>query len=186
MLDGPHNFVPLPREKTLFTSPPRTALTLQTPNTYPGKEPFSVKSSDGKAIITNQRVTPSLATSPTTQLILLPAHLPPHHAHPNPWPCTYHSPTTTASTFNPRILLRAHPLPPGYPRYSPILRPQCLGGHPAPRPQRRDPAPGAAPVSEADLQRGRRVRLLHDVRAHQGDAGAGHGYGEGEREAREW
>lgn len=56
MLDGPHAFVPLPREKTLFTSPPRTALTLQTPNPYPGKEPFSVKCSDGKAIITNQRV----------------------------------------------------------------------------------------------------------------------------------
>lgn len=56
MLDGPHNIVPLPREKILFTSPLRTALTLQTPNPYPGKEPFSVKCSDGKAIITNQRV----------------------------------------------------------------------------------------------------------------------------------
>ena len=185
MLDGPHNFVPLPREKTLFTSPPRTALTLQTPNTYPGKEPFSVKCSDGKAIITNQRVTPPFPTSPTTQLTFPLAHLPSRHSHPSRRSRIYHSPTTT-SMLKPRILLRAPPLPSRHPRHSPLLRPQCLGGYPAPRPQRRDPAPGAAPVSEADLQRGRRLRLLHDVRAHQGDAGAGYGYGEGERETRQW
>ena len=56
MLDGPQSFVRLPREKVLFTSPPRTSLALQTPNSYPGKEPLSIKCSDGKAIITNQRV----------------------------------------------------------------------------------------------------------------------------------
>lgn len=56
MLDGPQSFVRLAREKVLFTSPPRTSLTLQTPNSYPGKEPLSIKSSDGIAIITNQRV----------------------------------------------------------------------------------------------------------------------------------
>lgn len=71
MLDGPHAFVPLPREKTLFTSPPRTALTLQTPNPYPGKEPFSVKCSDGKAIITNQRLI-YLPTTPASILGLAP------------------------------------------------------------------------------------------------------------------
>lgn len=71
MLDGPHTFVPLPREKTLFTSPPRTTLTLQTPNTFPGKEPFSVKCSDGKAIITNQRLI-YLPTTPTLILGLAP------------------------------------------------------------------------------------------------------------------
>lgn len=58
MLDGPQSFVRLPREIVLFTSPPRTSLTLQTPNSYPGKEPLSIKSSDGIAIITNQRVRP--------------------------------------------------------------------------------------------------------------------------------
>lgn len=71
MLDGPHAFIPLPREKTLFTSPPRTALTLQTPNSFPGKEPFSVKCSDGKAIITNQRLI-YLPATPTTILGLAP------------------------------------------------------------------------------------------------------------------
>ncbi|KAM0806192.1 hypothetical protein BDR22DRAFT_883919 [Usnea florida] len=84
MLDGPHTFVPLPREKTLFTSPSRTALTLQTPNPFPGKEPFSIKCSDGKAILTNQRVRhippvlqkgtkTDIHTPPLSQLIYLPA-----------------------------------------------------------------------------------------------------------------
>ena len=57
MLDtSSKSFVPLPGEKILFASPNRTALTLQTPNSYPGKEPLSIKCSDGKATITNQRV----------------------------------------------------------------------------------------------------------------------------------
>ena len=56
MLDDRKNFVPLPREKILFTSPPRTSLTLQTPNSYPGKEPLSIKCGSGTAFITNQRV----------------------------------------------------------------------------------------------------------------------------------
>ena len=56
MLSNPQTFIRLPNEKTLFTSPARTALALTTPNTYPGKEPLSIKCPDGKAIITNQRV----------------------------------------------------------------------------------------------------------------------------------
>ena len=57
MLDtSSKSFVPLPREKILFASPNRTALTLQTPNSYPGREPLSIKCNDGKATITNQRV----------------------------------------------------------------------------------------------------------------------------------
>ena len=57
MLDSASkDFVRLPREKVLFTSPPRTSLQLQSPNSYPGKEPVNIKSNDGKATITNQRV----------------------------------------------------------------------------------------------------------------------------------
>lgn len=57
MLDtSSKSFVPLPREKILFASPNRTALALQTPNSYPGREPLSIKCNDGKATITNQRV----------------------------------------------------------------------------------------------------------------------------------
>jgi len=56
MLDGRQNFVQLPREVLLFTSPPRTSLTLSTPNKYPGKEPLAINCSAGTAYITNQRV----------------------------------------------------------------------------------------------------------------------------------
>jgi hypothetical protein len=56
MLDGTRGFVKLPKEVILFESPPRTTLTLQTPNTYPGKEPFALNSNGGIAYLTNQRV----------------------------------------------------------------------------------------------------------------------------------
>ncbi|KAI4151668.1 MAG: hypothetical protein LQ341_000866 [Variospora aurantia] len=56
MLDSSKRFVPLPREQIHFTSPPRTTLSLQTPNSYPGKEPLSITSNSGTAYVTNQRV----------------------------------------------------------------------------------------------------------------------------------
>lgn len=50
-------FVPLPRERILYTSPSRTSFVLQTSNPYPGKEPFKVSSNGGGlAFVTNQRV----------------------------------------------------------------------------------------------------------------------------------
>ena len=48
-------FVCLPRERILLTSPARTSLNLQTPNSYPGTEPLSIKCADGKGFITTQR-----------------------------------------------------------------------------------------------------------------------------------
>ena len=56
MLDKDKTFVPLPKEKVLFTSPSRTTLTLQTPNLYPGKTPLHISSNGGVAFLTNQRV----------------------------------------------------------------------------------------------------------------------------------
>lgn len=56
MLDETTGFVPLPKERILFTSPQRTTLAIQTPNSYPGKEPFAIHSSAGTAFLTNQRV----------------------------------------------------------------------------------------------------------------------------------
>ncbi|KAL8818532.1 MAG: hypothetical protein Q9223_002855 [Gallowayella weberi] len=67
MLDSNHKFVPLSGERILFTSPSRTSLSLQTPNSYPGKEPLSISSSGGTAYITNQRIV-YLPTTPTPQL----------------------------------------------------------------------------------------------------------------------
>lgn len=59
MLDEAHRLVPLPREKVLFTSPPRTSLSLDTSNAYPGKEPLAISCSSGTAFLTNQRVSSS-------------------------------------------------------------------------------------------------------------------------------
>ncbi|MCJ1250135.1 hypothetical protein MMC30_007361 [Trapelia coarctata] len=67
MLDEHKGFVPLPRERILFTSPPRTTLSLQTPNSYPGKEPFSIHSPGGIAYLTNQRLV-YLPTTPSPSL----------------------------------------------------------------------------------------------------------------------
>ncbi|KAL9601930.1 MAG: hypothetical protein Q9219_002154 [cf. Caloplaca sp. 3 TL-2023] len=61
------NFVPLPRERIHFTSPPRTTFQLQTPNSYPGKEPLSISSGGGTAFVTNQRIV-YLPSTPTAQL----------------------------------------------------------------------------------------------------------------------
>ena len=74
MLDEQNRFVPLPGEQILFTSPPRTTLALQTPNSYPGKEPLAINSSGGVAFLTNQRVSNSLLY--TVQIFLLPTDTP--------------------------------------------------------------------------------------------------------------
>jgi hypothetical protein len=55
MLDG-ETFTPLPGEQRLYTSPARTALSIQSVNKYPGKQPFELQSSAGTAYLTNRRV----------------------------------------------------------------------------------------------------------------------------------
>ncbi|CAL8580145.1 hypothetical protein XPA_005878 [Xanthoria parietina] len=67
MLNPQRKFVPLPGERILLTSPSRTTLSLQTPNSYPGKEPLNISSSGGTAYITSQRIV-YLPASPTPQL----------------------------------------------------------------------------------------------------------------------
>ncbi|KAL8683596.1 MAG: hypothetical protein Q9186_000508 [Xanthomendoza sp. 1 TL-2023] len=67
MLDSSRIFVRLSGERIFFTSPSRTSLSIQTPNSYPGKEPLNISSSGGTAYITNQRIV-YLPTSPTPQL----------------------------------------------------------------------------------------------------------------------
>ena len=62
-----NTFVRLPREKLLFTSPPRTTLEITIPNassTNPGKEPISVHCASGVLYLTNQRII-YLPLSPT-------------------------------------------------------------------------------------------------------------------------
>jgi len=67
MLADDKEFEPLPWERILFKSPARTTLSLQSSNSFPGKQPFSVQSSGGVAYLTNQRIV-YLPTTPTPQL----------------------------------------------------------------------------------------------------------------------
>lgn len=59
-------FVKLPNERILYTSPPRTSLSLSSTNSFPGTQPWAVKSSDGTVYITNQRVRLLLMLVPGT------------------------------------------------------------------------------------------------------------------------
>ncbi|KAF2754730.1 hypothetical protein EJ05DRAFT_131527 [Pseudovirgaria hyperparasitica] len=73
MLSDAQNFTPLPNEETLYKSPPRTTLSLQTLNKYPGREPFHVTSSSGTIHLTNRRVVYLPQTpSPTLQSFAAP------------------------------------------------------------------------------------------------------------------
>jgi WW domain-binding protein 2 len=56
MLSRSGNIEPLPHESILFKTRGRVALSITTPNQPSGVTPFSVKSENGIAYITNQRV----------------------------------------------------------------------------------------------------------------------------------
>jgi len=60
-------FIKLPNERILYTSPSRTSLSLSSPNSFPGSEPFSVKSDSGIVYLTNQRIV-YLPTNSTPEL----------------------------------------------------------------------------------------------------------------------
>ncbi|KAJ5779413.1 hypothetical protein N7457_007133 [Penicillium paradoxum] len=56
MLDDQDGFVRLPNERLIYTSPPRTSVSLTPPSGYKGAEKLSVHSSAGCIHLTNQRV----------------------------------------------------------------------------------------------------------------------------------
>lgn len=57
MLSGSDGFIHLPKEHVIFTSPPRTSLSIKPPTSYSGTESsFLVSSSAGCIYLTNQRV----------------------------------------------------------------------------------------------------------------------------------
>lgn len=49
-------FIKLPNERVLYVSPARTTLSLSSSSTYPGTQPWSVKSDGGVVYLTNQRL----------------------------------------------------------------------------------------------------------------------------------
>ena len=80
MLSDTEGFIRLPGERILYTSPPRTTLSLQTQNTYPGAQPLSINSSAGCVHLTNQRVRshveswrPDVADIRASKIVYLPA-----------------------------------------------------------------------------------------------------------------
>ena len=56
MLSDTDGFIRLPGERILYTSPPRTTLSLQSSTFHSGTSPVAVSSNAGVAFLTNQRV----------------------------------------------------------------------------------------------------------------------------------
>lgn len=56
MLHEHEGFVRLPHEHLIYTSPPRTSLSLQPIGSYKGKDALSIQSGSGRIYLTNQRV----------------------------------------------------------------------------------------------------------------------------------
>ncbi|KAL1297337.1 hypothetical protein AAFC00_004883 [Neodothiora populina] len=52
----PPRFTPLPNESTLYTSPPRTTLSLASIAKFPSQQPFSLSCSQGTLYLTNRRL----------------------------------------------------------------------------------------------------------------------------------
>lgn len=74
MLDASKGFVQLPNETRIWSSPPRTALSIATPRSYPGNNPISLQSPTGTVHLTNQRIV-YLPADPTQSLQSLSAPL---------------------------------------------------------------------------------------------------------------
>ncbi|KAI9816135.1 MAG: hypothetical protein M1832_005142 [Thelocarpon impressellum] len=92
MLAETGGFVLLPDEHIVYTSPPRTTLSLRSPSGYPGKQPLSISSSAGTAYLTNSRVvylpskpTSSLASFSASVLNLHDTHVSAPFFGPNTW-----------------------------------------------------------------------------------------------------
>jgi len=92
MLSPTEGFTPLPGEQRLYTSPARTALTIQSVNKFPGRQPFTVQSSAGTAYLTNRRIvylptisTPSLQSFTAPILNLHDTHVAAPFFGPNVW-----------------------------------------------------------------------------------------------------
>lgn len=60
MLHDTEAFVRLPHERVIYTSPPRTSISLQPLNSTAGSQRFSRSSSSGRVHLTNQRVRSTL------------------------------------------------------------------------------------------------------------------------------
>jgi len=133
MLNDREGFVSLPGEQRLFTSPPRTSITLESLNKSPSApQPFSLSCADGKVYLTTRRVSHTvllstlLSTADTSQVVYIPTKppaIPPSDAtttFPPPLqsfaaPITHlHDTRVTAPWFGPNeVVALAQPVPNG-------------------------------------------------------------------------
>jgi len=98
MLSGSDGFIHLPKEHVIFTSPPRTSLSIKPPTSYSGTEsPFLVSSSAGCIYLTNQRIvylpsqqTPQLQSFAAPLLNIRDSHVSAPFFGPNVWTALVH------------------------------------------------------------------------------------------------
>ncbi|KAI9682691.1 MAG: hypothetical protein M1829_006678 [Trizodia sp. TS-e1964] len=96
MLSETEGFIHLPGERIIYTSPPRTSLSLQTsPTTYPADQPIAISSNTGCVHLTNQRIvylpassTPNLQSFSSPILNLHNTHVSAPFFGPNVWTAT--------------------------------------------------------------------------------------------------
>jgi len=65
MLADSGGYTPLPGEQTLYQSPPRTTLSMQSSNRQPPGEAYSKQCKSGVVYLTNRRVRHSVTDPPT-------------------------------------------------------------------------------------------------------------------------
>ncbi|KAI9714369.1 MAG: hypothetical protein M1820_000330 [Bogoriella megaspora] len=104
LADG--GFTPLPGEQTLYTSPPRTALSLQSLAKQQGPVPYSMQSGAGTVYLTNRRI------------VYLPAAATPHLQSFTAPILNLHDTRVTAPWFGPNV-------------WTAVLQPVSGGGIPA-------------------------------------------------------
>jgi hypothetical protein len=114
LADGAGGYTPLPGEQTLYQSPPRTTLSLQTSHRHPPSESYSQQCKSGVVYLTNRRVRhPTIAGATASSNRYADGsldHLPSRHTN-----------------TSPPILCRAHPQRRRLPRNSTMVWSEQVG-----------------------------------------------------------
>jgi hypothetical protein len=111
MLAESGGYTALPGEQTLYQSPPRTTLSLQTSHRHPPSESYSQQCKSGVVYLTNRRVRLQVAAS-DMMLTRDAAYIPSRRSH-----------------THPAVLRSAHPQCRRLARHSTLVRRQQMGGH---------------------------------------------------------
>jgi hypothetical protein len=166
MLAENGGYTPLPGEKTLYQSPPRTTLSLQTSHRHHPSESYSQQCKSGVVYLTNRRVRypTHLISRSGRWLTWLLDDIPPRHP-----------------VINPPILRRPHTKRHRLARHSPLVRRQQMGSHHPARSRWRHTSPTSRTRSGHGVQGRRRIRLLQHIRATQRTLTAGCRCSTGER-----